>query len=121
MAIPMNEIIEFNQIELKIIQDAVDERYGASTTLEIGEAEIRPDSASRSLMSVAVVHWSHEDVNFVIFKLADRHYRSQFFYRGYQQFGTGHEMYDDIGECVITTLQVQADHAASEARKNEPR
>jgi hypothetical protein len=28
-------------------------------------------------------------------------------------YGTGVEEYDDLSECVVTLLQVQADHAAS--------
>jgi hypothetical protein len=31
------------------------------------------------------------------------------------QFGTGRNEYTDLGECVTTLLQVQADHAAKRA------
>ncbi|MBI4190255.1 MAG: hypothetical protein HY525_06915 [Betaproteobacteria bacterium] len=39
---------------------------------------------------------------------ADR-YRSQFFYSVLEQFGTGRD-FDDLAECVTTTLRLQADH-----------
>jgi hypothetical protein len=29
-------------------------------------------------------------------------------------YGTGTEEYDDLSECMVTLLQVQADHVASE-------
>jgi len=50
----------------------------------------------------------------VVFKLGERAYRPQFYYRGYQQFGTGVNKYDDIAECITALLQVQADHHTKE-------
>ena len=44
---------------------------------------------------------------------ADR-YRSQFFYSVFEQFGTGRD-FDDIAECVVTTLRLQADHEKDRA------
>jgi len=50
-----------------------------------------------------------------VFKTGDHNYRSQFYYRVHQMFGTGIEEYDDLSECVVTLLQVQADHTAERA------
>jgi hypothetical protein len=50
----------------------------------------------------------------VVVKTGDRRYRCQFFYRIHQMYGTGIEEYDDLTECVVTLLQVQADHHARE-------
>ena len=41
-------------------------------------------------------------------------YRCQFYYRVHQMYGTGEEEYDDLSECMVTLLQVQADYAASQ-------
>jgi len=46
--------------------------------------------------------------------LQRRRYRCQFFYRGYQQYGTGVHEYDDLSECMVSLLQAQADHEARE-------
>jgi hypothetical protein len=48
--------------------------------------------------------------NFVVSKVAGTQYHCQFFYRGYEQFGTGRTRYDDLTECVVALLQAQADH-----------
>ena len=37
-----------------------------------------------------------------------------------QMFGTGVEEYDDLTECVVSLLQVQADHHASERSEGNP-
>jgi hypothetical protein len=54
--------------------------------------------------------WQDGKANFVVIKVGEGHYRSQFYYRVHQQYGTGIEEYDDLTECIITLLQVQADH-----------
>ncbi len=40
---------------------------------------------------------------------ADR-YRCQLFYSETEQYGTGRDEYDSLGDCVVTLLQVQSDH-----------
>jgi hypothetical protein len=40
---------------------------------------------------------------------ADR-YRCQFFYSETEQYGTGHDEYNSLGDCILTLLQVQSDH-----------
>jgi hypothetical protein len=42
--------------------------------------------------------------------MGDSAYFSQFFYGNREQFGTGRHQYDDILDCLVTTLRVQADH-----------
>ncbi len=51
----------------------------------------------------------------MVVKAGDTEYRCQFFYRGHEQFGTGREVYEKIGECVTDLLQVQADHEKEKA------
>ena len=50
----------------------------------------------------------------MIFKIAQNRYRSQFYYSMTEQYGTGHD-FDDLAECVTTTLRLQADHEKNRA------
>ena len=43
-------------------------------------------------------------------KVAVDRYRCQFFYSEIEQYGTGHDEYNSLGDCVVTLLQVQSDH-----------
>lgn len=108
---------DYSDTEFGIVQATVNERYGKDVALQRADAEIRLDPAARNLTTVPAIFWAEGGSNFVLLKLGKNRFRSQFFYRGYQQFGTGHELYDDIGDCVLATLQVEADQArgASEA------
>ena len=55
------------------------------------------------------VYWSARGAEFVVAKTGESRFRTQFFYASGEQFGTGRNEYDQLGDCVVTVLQVQAD------------
>ncbi|MBA1446813.1 MAG: hypothetical protein FE835_18305 [Gammaproteobacteria bacterium] len=110
----MPEISDITDTERWIIDTTLKERYDRDVPLQLADAEIRLMLSDRELTSCPVVYWNEEECNFVLFKTGDRRYRCQFFYRGYQQYGTGVHEYDDLTECIVSLLQTQADYAAKE-------
>jgi len=111
----MAEIPDITESERWIVLTTLKERYGRDVDMELGDAEIRLSRSDRELSSCPVLHWRDEEgCNFLVFKTGERRYRCQFFYRGYQQYGTGVHEYDDPSECIVSLLQVQADYAAKE-------
>lgn len=112
-------IPEFTDTELRTVRETVRERFRADVEIHQIEGEVRIDPSDRELTLCPGLYWRSEGrAQFVLFKTGPSRYRCQFFYRVHQQFGTGREEYDDIGDCVITLLQVQADHAAKEAARS---
>ncbi len=110
----MSIIPDINESELWIIRTTLRERYGRDMDFELADAEVRLSPADKELSQCPLVFWKAGNCNFVVMKTGDRKYRCQFFYRGYQQYGTGIHEYDDLTECVVSLLQVQADHEAKE-------
>ena len=110
----MPEIPDITESEHWIIDTTLKERYGQGVETQIADAEIRLRPSDKELSNCPVVYWNQEGCNFVIFKTGSRNYRCQFFYRSYQQYGTGVREYDDLTECIVSLLQAQADHAAKE-------
>lgn len=110
----MTDIPDFTDEEIRIVQDSINERYGREIELQLADAEIRPDPSARELIEVPALFRAGRDANFIIVEFDKNKYRSQFFYRDCQHYGTGRQTFDDIGNCAITTLQVQADHEARE-------
>jgi len=111
----MVEIPDITETEDWILKTTLKERYGRDVEIQLADAEIRLSPSDRALTSCPVIYWhDEEDCNFVIFKTGDRNYRCQFFYRGYQQYGTGVHEYDDLSECIVSLLQAQADYTAKE-------
>ena len=111
----MAEIPDVAETEDWILKTTLKERYGREVEVQLADAEIRLSPSDRVLTSCPVIYWHDgEGCNFVIFKTGDRNYRCQFFYRGYQQYGTGVHEYDDLSECIVSLLQAQADYTAQE-------
>jgi hypothetical protein len=112
--IAMIDIADVTPSEEWIVQTTLRERYGAPVSYALADAEIRLNPADRDVTSCPVIYWEHDGCNFILFKTGDRRYRCQFFFRGFQQYGTGVYEYDDLAECIVSLLQVQADYAARE-------
>jgi hypothetical protein len=110
----MKQIPDITESELWVVRTTLEERFGRGVDIELADSEIRLSVSDRELTACPVLYWRAEDCNFVVFKTGDRRYRCQFFYRGFQQYGTGVSEYDDLTECVVSLLQTQADHAARE-------
>jgi hypothetical protein len=56
------------------------------------------------------IYWAERGAQFVVCKVAVDRYRCQFFYSEAEQYGTGHNDYDSLGDCVVPLLQVHSDH-----------
>jgi len=111
----MANISDFTDAELKLVSQTLLERFGEAIPLQSADAEIQLDPASETLTLCPVLHWEARNTNFVILKIGDSRYRCQFYYTEAQQFGTGRDIYDNLGDCVVTLLQVQSDHERDRA------
>ena len=109
----MSAIPDITETEERIVQTALKKRYRRDLELQFADAEVRLNPADRELTICPVFVWEADGCHFVIFKTGERRYRCQFFYRGYQQYGTGIHEYDDLAECAVSLLQAQADHTAT--------
>ena len=116
----MSGIPDFSDSELWIIKSTLEERYGQSPDIQLAETEMRLDRGSTELVPCPTAYFEADGCHFVVIKTGDRRYRCQFFYRLYQMYGTGRDDYDDLTECVVTLLQVQADHHAQEHAADDP-
>ncbi|HEY4697881.1 MAG TPA: hypothetical protein VIH29_07735 [Gallionella sp.] len=73
-------------------------------------ANCKLDAASEELTLCPTIYWAERGAQFVVCKVAADRYRCQFFYSETEQYGTGHDEYNSLGDCVVTLLQVQSDH-----------
>lgn len=111
----MSSISDFNEAELWTIQSTLKERYKRDLAVEVAETELRLNRHTTDMVPCPCLYWQSEDgCHFLIVKTGAERYRSQFFYRVHQMYGTGIEEYDNLTECVVTLLQVQADYASGQ-------
>jgi hypothetical protein len=110
----MPQIADITDREKWIVQTTLRERYGRDIDLQIADSEIRLRPSDRTLTECPLFYWEVGDCHFVILKTGDSLYRCQFYYRLYQQYGTDIPEYDNLTECIVSLLQVQADYEAKE-------
>lgn len=110
----MTRISDFNDADRWVVDTALKERYGKRIQLEAADSEIRLDPASGEITLCPTFYWEAHGVEFVIFKVAENRFRSQFYYSIADQYGTGRD-FDDLAECVTMTLRLQADHEKDRA------
>ena len=109
----MHQIADFMENELWIIKTTLEERYGEPVEPMLADSELRLNPYSSALTQCPAACWEHEGCHFVVLKIGDQQYRCQFYYHGHEMFGPDVEEFDDLSECMVTLLQVQADHAAN--------
>ena len=107
-------IPDFSDADRWVVETALKERYGKRVAIEPADSELRLDPASKEVTVCPTLHWEERGVEFVIFKIAANRFRSQFYYSIGEQYGTGRD-FDDLAECVVTTLRLQADHEKDRA------
>ncbi len=107
-------IPDFSDADRWVVETALKERFGKRVAIEPADSELRLDPASKEVTVCPTLYWEERGVEFVIFKVAADRYRSQFYYSIGEQYGTGRD-FDDLAECVVTTLRLQADHEKDRA------
>jgi hypothetical protein len=107
-------ISDFTDADRWVVDTALGERYGKTVKVEPADSEIKLDPTAPEATVCPTLYWEQDGVEFVIFKISENRYRSQFFYSALEQFGTGRD-FDDLAECVTTTLRLQADHEKDRA------
>ena len=113
MAIP-----DFSDAELHLVHAALKERYGQVPEVQEVETEIRLHPADRELTTCPAIYWEDADrCRFVLSKTGGNTFRSMFFWSVKDRFATGKEEYDNLGDCLVTTLKMQEDAAKRRAEE----
>lgn len=101
---------DITSTERWVVETAIKERWGAGAIeLQVADSDIRLEPSDREMTPCPTLYWTDDVAHFVIFKVGDGLYRSQFFYSKREQYGTGRREYDDLAECVSLLLKMEAD------------
>ncbi len=105
----MPTIPDFSPTELHIIQSTLNERYGMSVEMHLADTEVAltPDDHEAALCPT--VFWREDESNFFVFKTGEDHFRCQFFQNPSEVFLTDPFEFNNVGDCVITLLQLESD------------
>jgi hypothetical protein len=106
----MTDIPDFTETELWTLRTTLAERYGRPVEIQLADTEMIAGDGSNEMAWCPTVFWSAKGANFAISKIAPKRYRAIFYYHPDHQLGTGIDSYDEIGDCVVSLLQVESDH-----------
>lgn len=108
-------LTDFTDHQQEYVPNLLAQRYSKKVELQLADSELKLNPDSDELTLCPSLYWSERGAQFVVYKVENERYRCQFFYSAADQFGTGHDDYDDIEKCVVTLLQVQSDHERQSA------
>jgi hypothetical protein len=116
----MPTIKDFSDAEQWTVNTTLKERWpNQDLDIQLADVEIKMYPHERELTVCPALFWQVGETSFVVIKVGDRTYRSQFYYKGFQQYGTGKSEFDDIADCITTLLQVHADKESDLRREKE--
>ena len=101
---------DFTAYEQGLVASLLRERYGKQVAMELADSELQLDPLTEDLTICPTLYWKERGAQFVVCKVGTDLFRCQFFYSATEQYGTGRDEYDSLENCVVTLLQVQADH-----------
>lgn len=108
-------IPDFTDAEFQLANQILLERYGRLVPLQAVEVDLLLDPGHKEPTPCPALYWDQLGAEFVVAKIGDQRFRCQFFYSENEIFGTGRDIYDNLGDCVTNVLQIQADHHATRA------
>lgn len=117
---PNIKIKDFSDTDIWTVQQTLDERWSkCKTEIQRADLEVRLHPADRELSVCPALYWEYEGSHFVVFKIGRSTYKTQFYYKGRDQYGTTVPNFDNILDCIITVLQVHADLESGVAQQKE--
>ena len=103
-------IPDFTDTEFQLANQILLERYGKIVPLQRVDVDLQLRPEPEPPSPCPALYWSALGAEFIVAKTGDQRFRCQFFYSPSEIFGTGRDIYDNLGDCVITLLRLQADH-----------
>lgn len=114
------KIKDFSDTDIWTIQQTLGERWGkGKVELQRADVEVRLRPSDRELSTCPAIVWEYQDSHFVIFKIGRGTYKTQFYYKGRDQYGTAVPSFDNILDCIVTVLQVHADLERDKAQQTD--
>jgi hypothetical protein len=103
------KIPDYTETELWTVRSTLKERYGKEVEIQMADTEIMLGGAG-DMAWCPTLFWTAKGANFTIVKTGAKLFRAYFYYHPEHQLSTGIDSYDEIGDCVISVLQVESDH-----------
>ena len=106
----MDSIPNFTPAETETVRQLVHQRYQETIEIQLADSELMLDLKREQRVDCSTLFWHMHGANFAVIRSGMNRYRCQFFYTPHDRHSTGQKEFESLEQCVITLLQVQADH-----------
>ena len=112
-------IPDFTDNGLWVVRSTLKERYGKEVEPQYADTEVMLGSGVEGMTWCPTLFWSARGANFAAVKTGPRRNKAYFYFHPEHQLGTGIDSYDEIGECVVSVLQVETDYIRAQKIKSD--
>jgi len=110
----MSDIADFTNSEQKAVSSTLEKRWKkGEVTVQMVDVNVSAENSLKGDIECPAFYWEYADYHFLIMKTGINQYRPQFFYQDTEEVGVETLEFDDIAECAMAILQLQANHALS--------
>ena len=110
---------DLSKDEVRLIEATLVERFGEKIPVQLADVELRLTPGSIDMTLCPCAYWEVGDVHFLIARTDRYHFFGTFYYRGYQQYGTEKRRYDDLFDCITSTLKAHEEYEEKERERLE--
>ncbi len=108
----MTDTPSFTVQEHKAVQATLAKRWSKDEIdLQIVEVDARDADSNQDAITCPAYFWEYGDYYLLVLKTGESTYRPQFFYQQGEEAGVEKLEFDDIAECTMALLQLQANHS----------
>lgn len=108
----MTDIEDFTNQEQLSIRATLAKRWRKrEVEVQIVDVDVRLDDLDENSISCPAFYWEYAEYHFLVMKTGVNKYRPQFFYQDTEEVAAETLEFDDVSECTMALLQLQANHA----------
>ena len=100
----------FSDQELHQIKQALFAHYQTDIQIRLAQSEVSIDSENKRSIQCPTVFWHAHDTNFMVIKIEENIFRSQFFYTPLDQHDGGINNYQNVAQSVEGIIHAQGEH-----------
>jgi hypothetical protein len=110
----MSDVADFTNSEQKAVVATLEKRWkNGEVAIQMVDVDVSSADSLLGNLECPAFYWEFGDYHFLLMKTDVNEYRPQFFYQDTEEVGVETLEFDDIAECAMALLQLQANHALS--------
>ena len=110
----MTDTADFSNQEKLAIRTTLAKRWKSNEIdIQLVDVDVSLSDSALDSIKCPAFYWELDEYRFLLMKTGENKYRPQFFYQDSEEVAAETLEFDDVAECTMALLQLQANHALS--------